>query len=139
MQLRIFKILDSRVGLGGFNRGISLRPGGRRWYLPSRVWRDLSRRIPLSRIEIAYPEDPKPFKPFGAKQLVVPYGIMREWLYQWGLPESEVRELIKAKKIRTRSGSHGWRRFSVTQIKRDVLAPALAEKHLQAKSLRSEP
>jgi hypothetical protein len=139
MQLRIFKTLDSRVSPEEFIRGISLRPGGRGWYSPIRIWKDVSCQIPLSPIEIAYPEDPKPFRSFGAKQLLVPYGIMRDWLYDWGLPECEVRALIEAKKIRAPPGTHGWRRFSVTQIKRDVLEPALDEKRLKRKALRSEP
>jgi len=108
-------------------RGISLRAGGRSWYSPSRIWRDLSRDIPLEQIEIAHPDDPQPFRSFRAKQLVVPYGIMRDWLHRWGLPECEVRALIKTKQIRTTSGTRGWRRFSVRQIKRDVLGRVLGE------------
>jgi hypothetical protein len=102
--------------------GKALRPDGCAWYSPRQICRDLrDQGFEEIEIEIMYPKDPQPFKPFGTTQAFVPYGILQAWLGEWGLPECEVRALIKSGRIRAALGRTGWRRFSVAQIKRDVL------------------
>jgi hypothetical protein len=102
--------------------GKALRRGGRAWYSPRQICTELrEHRFEEIEIEILYPEDPGPFRPFGTTEAFIPYGILREWLGQWGLPECEVRALINSGRIRAASEPNSWRRFSVAQIKRDVL------------------
>jgi hypothetical protein len=101
--------------------GKTLRPGGRAWYSPRQIWKDVLRKLgSKEEIQIAYPKDPPAFKPFGKADLI-PYGIMRDWLGHWGLTGCEVRALVETGRIRPIAPIKGWKMFSVTQIKRDVL------------------
>lgn len=104
----------------GIIRSKTLRPGARGWYSARQVCNVL-RRLGTNIHAPKIPE-PRRFHPYGTKRSLLPYGLMRDWLAECGIPECEVLALKRNKHIRAvKLRVDGWDWYSAAQIRRDVL------------------